>query len=424
MEFFADRKKIVLSALTTPWIVFALAFAVRLAVVAQGYDGPAQDTPEYDEIARNLLSGKGFVASEWWYGYELRAWRAPFYPFFLAGVYGIFGESHAAVRIIQCAIGALTAVLIMLLTRKLDAKLAPLCGGLAIFYGPLAAVSNEVMNETWFAFFLVLGVYWLTPPSGARSWVGAGIALGLAVLTRPAGLALGLALGLVALRDRNYRRFLWAGGTALLLLLPWTLRNYAVFGIWPVLSTQGGFIMARSNALDPDWRKEKGWGVPRDFLEKIPSEIDRDRFWRRQALQFVCEYPGLYARWVVERFLRFWYFFHPEYNVWYMGVLPFFLYGFYRFCRVTEYVLPALLIGISIALFSFVLYGNARFRLPLEPFFLIFVSVAIVHFQKMRGLQWTLGLMGGIAVLNLLIAWHEVALRAIALDVLSGLGLK
>lgn len=424
MEFFADRKKIIIFLLTNPWIVFTLAIGVRLAIVSQGYSGDPQDTPEYDEIARNLLSGNGFVASEWWHGIELRAWRAPFYPFFLAGVYGIFGENHAAVRIIQCAVGAMTAVLVMRLGRKIDARIAPICSGLAIVYGPLAAVSNEVMSETWFAFHLVMGAYCLTPPAGVRAWTGGGIALGLAILTRPVGVALGLALGLVALVDRNYRRLLWTGGIALLVLLPWTLRNHAVFGTWPVLSTQGGFIMAHSNALDPDWRKPHGWGVPRDFLEAVPSEIDRDRIWRQQAVQFVRDHPDMYVRLAIARFLHFWYFFHPAYNIWFMCVLPFFLYGFYRFWRVNGYVLPALLIGISIALFSFVLYGNARFRLPLEPFFLIFAGAAIGHLRKMRGWQCTVGLIGGVVLLNVWIAWQEVPIRNGLLTVLQAWGLK
>lgn len=89
------------------WGLFLIALSVRVIYVLQGYEVPPQDTLDYDEIALNLLRGDGFVARENWFGFELRSWRAPFYPFFLALVYGIFGYHHLAVRLVQCVVGAL-----------------------------------------------------------------------------------------------------------------------------------------------------------------------------------------------------------------------------------------------------------------------------------------------------------------------------
>ena len=50
---------------------------------------PNGDTSDYDEIAINLLLGKGFVATGNWFGFELRSWRPPLYPMFLASLYGL-----------------------------------------------------------------------------------------------------------------------------------------------------------------------------------------------------------------------------------------------------------------------------------------------------------------------------------------------
>ena len=407
--------------LEKPWPVFVLALCVRVVIVTIGYAGGPQDTPEYDEIAHNLLAGRGFVASDWWHGFELSSWRAPFYPFFLAGVYGVFGYSHLAVRLCQCVIGALTAVLVMLLGRKLDARMAPICGGLAIFYGPLAAISNEVMTETWFVLWGVLSVYWLV----SGQVVGGGIALGLAVLTRPVGLFYVLALGIMGVvRKGAWWRRLWGVGIVFLVILPWTIRNYQVHRVWPVLSSQGGFIVARSNAIDPDWRKAHGWGVSRSFLEQIPGEIDRDRYWWREGLSFVLSKPVRYLRLIAERCLRFWYFFHPSYNVWFMTVVPLFLYGYYRFWRTGDYLLPALYIFISFVVFVTLLYANSRFRLPLMPFFLIFAGAGILQGFNDWGLRRTAGVLGGLVGLNLLIAWQAEWLRAVLHALLYGLDLK
>lgn len=413
--------------LTTTWIVFFLALLVRLAIVAGGYHGEALDTPEYDEIALNLLAGKGFVASRWWSGFEIWSWRPPFYSFFLAAIYAVFGYDQMPVRIVQCIIGAVTCVLVMKLAHKLDARIAPLCAGLAIIYGPLAVMSNQLMTEIWFTFWLVLAVYWLTPPASVRSFVGAGFATGMSVLTRPMGVAVGLALLLMAFVRRtpwNFRSVLWTGIAALITLFPWTVRNCAVHGVWPMLSTQGGYVLERSNTFDPQWRKIGGWQVPREILEKIPSEVERDRYWTRKAIQFVREHPAVYFRLVPEKFLHLWYFFRPEYNFWFMLILPFFVLGFYRDWSTEGYLLPSLLILVSTVLFSLVLYGNSRFRWPLEPFFLIFACSAIRHLYETRGGKWTLGLIVLAASLNLLIAWQEVAIRAGLLDLLHLVSLK
>ena len=45
-----------------PWLV-GVALVARLVYVLAGVEVPPQDTPDYDEIAHNLLAGKGFVAS-------------------------------------------------------------------------------------------------------------------------------------------------------------------------------------------------------------------------------------------------------------------------------------------------------------------------------------------------------------------------
>ena len=411
----------IIGLLEKSWGVFLLALCVRVVIVVLGYDGGPQDTPEYDEIAHNLLDGQGFVASNWWHGFEVRSWRPPFYPLFLASLYGSVGYSHSAVRLCQCVIGALTAMVVMMLGKKLDPRIAPFCGILAAFYGPLASISNEVMTETWFTFWGVVSVFFLVSGQIGKS----GIVLGLGILTRPVGAFYLVALGvMVAIRRGNWPRRLWAVGIALLVVLPWTIRNYAVHDVWPILSSQGGFIVARSNAVEPDWRKPHGWGVSKEFLKKMPSEIARDRYWWREARSFVIENPGAYLKLVAERFLRFWYFFHPWYNIWFMTVLPLFVFGFLHFWRSRDYLLPALYILVSFLVLITLLYANSRFRLPLMPFFLIFASAGIRHMLDVYGLRVTGSVVFGLAGINCLIGWQAQGLRDVLLFVLNAAGLR
>jgi len=414
------------------WILFLGAFGVRLVYVLQGHEGPLQDTADYDEIALNLLDGEGFVARENWFGFELRSWRAPFYPFFLALVYGVCGHSHLAVQVVQAAVGALTAVLIYELGRRLRLRAALAAGLLTAVYGPLAASSSEVMTETWFTFWTVLAAGLLVdvasgPERRPGPLLAGGAAIGLAALTRPVGLILLPGFALTALlrhRREGLRRTLWVGLALCCTVLPWTLRNFQVHGAWVPISTHGGFILARSNAVEPAWRQERGWGIEETFFHQIPSEVERDRFWYRQGLAFIRTHPGTYLRLVGERFLRFWYFLRPDYNFWFMAVLPFFLAGLWRYWRAGGFLLLSCFAGLSLGLFCFVLYGSTRFRLPLEPFFILFAAAFVQEGQQRWGWRRLGAVLGGVAVANLLLNWNDEALRALVLQLLERWHLK
>jgi hypothetical protein len=251
--------------------------------------------------------------------------------------------------------------------------------------------------------------------------------VGLAALTRPVGLLWWPAFALVALhsrRQQGVRPLLWATMGLALVVLPWTGRNYQVHGALVPISSQGGFILARSNSADPDWRQERGWQIPREVFERIPSEVERDRRWQREGLEFIHSHPGAYAGLVGERFLRFWYFLRPDYNAWFMAVLPFFLAGLWRYWRQGESLLLSAFIGLSVAAFSLLLYGSTRFRLPMEPFFLLFAAAFLRQAWDTWGRRRFWAMVAGVAGLNLVLYWQDEAVRALLLAWLRAWGLK
>ena len=407
-----------------PWLIFALA--LRLVYVLQEYPVPPQDTPDYDELALNLLKGEGFVARENWFGFEMRSWRAPFYPFFLAAVYGVCGHSHLAVEVVQAVVGAATAVLLYGLGLRICPPAALAAGLCAAVYGPLVVSAGEVMSETWFTFWLVLAAYLLSTPNSRRALLGGGLAIGLAALTRPVGLLFWPAFALVALLAaprEGLRRSLWVGLAMAATILPWTVRNYLVHGALVPISTHGGFILARSNSAQPDWRQERGWGITRELFVQFPSEVERDRHWQQQGLQFIRANPGAYLRLSAERFLRFWYFFQPGYNFWFALLLPLFIAGLWRYGPQEGFLLLSVFTGISLAAFCLVLYGSVRFRLPLEPFFILLAAAAAGDLVARYGRRAYL-LLGGMVVLNLMCYWQDETLRALVLGGLRVWGLK
>ena len=139
-------------------VFFFAAFFLRWAYAQFGFSVPLQDTPDYDELALNLMDGEGFVSRLNWHGFEMRSWRPPLYPFFLAAIYGLWGYSHAAVQFVQAAIGAATVVLIWFLAHRVCVVAAWPAALFAAVYGPLVAICSEVMSECVFAFLMALAL--------------------------------------------------------------------------------------------------------------------------------------------------------------------------------------------------------------------------------------------------------------------------
>src|SRR5690348_3327991 len=74
-------------------LIFLLALAVRLAFIALFWMPPESDRIWNDAVARNLLAGHGFTASQ----SEPRipgVFRTPGYPAFVAAIYYVAGYSY------------------------------------------------------------------------------------------------------------------------------------------------------------------------------------------------------------------------------------------------------------------------------------------------------------------------------------------
>ncbi|MDP2054652.1 MAG: hypothetical protein Q8L75_13525, partial [Acidobacteriota bacterium] len=72
-----------------PWVIFTVALAVRLLHLLQIQPSPffdvlLGDAHGYDEWARRLAAGD-------WVGTEV-FYQAPLYPYFVGGVYAVFGR--------------------------------------------------------------------------------------------------------------------------------------------------------------------------------------------------------------------------------------------------------------------------------------------------------------------------------------------
>jgi 4-amino-4-deoxy-L-arabinose transferase-like glycosyltransferase len=222
------------------------ALALRLFFVFR-FPAVVSDSLVYGDIARNWLkhgiygiSGLGDVTPTYI--------RLPGYPAFLAVIFTIFGMEHyRAALIVQVFVDIGTCVLIADVVRRLvtprAAKAAFLLAGLCPF---LANYTAAALTETWETFFTVLALdlalIGLSSLGRTRIWLGCGLAIGAAILLRPDGGLLLVAIGLYLVflllaRHRHphvaspvvIRAGVIVALAAFVPLIPWTARNLLTF---------------------------------------------------------------------------------------------------------------------------------------------------------------------------------------------------
>ena len=127
----------------------------------------------YDQWARDIAQGN-------WFGTGV-FYQTPLYPYFLAGIYGLFGHSLTIVRLIQAVGGAAACVLVALAGRAFfSRKVGLIAGALLAGYAPALFFDGLIQKAALDLFFMALLLFllgrlrsearwpWLHPTTGAR----------------------------------------------------------------------------------------------------------------------------------------------------------------------------------------------------------------------------------------------------------------
>jgi len=417
-----------------PLALFAVAFALRAAYtwLANGRSPvPYADSADYDTIAWNLASGAGF-ALDGAGGPHPTAFRPPVVPWLTSLLYRVVGHDFFAALLLQCAIGALVAPALAGYAR------ATFGGGVARWAGWLAAVcpvlvffSGYLLTETTFALLLVVALYfsaeWVKTPRPGRA-LGAGLAWGVAALTRPTALPLPLLVALWAWyplgltitgRDRLRQVALLLLGVALA-IGPWTARNAVALGAFVPVTTGGGrALLDANNPLVWDDPARAGGATSLYHVEPWASryrglsEVEADRLSSDLAKQFLRERVAQWPAAAAAKLARFWRLgregggsgtwtregsplgallaFADPLLVWSALAFPFAIAGLAITLRGGKRLflsLPAITIAFFAAL-SVVYWGALRMRVPVEPLIALFAAVgadALAKRLRRRGL--------------------------------------
>ena len=300
------------------------AVALRILFILR-FAGVTSDSFVYGDIAKNWLQHRIYGLS----GVDAISptyIRLPGYPAFLAVVFAVFGMEHyRAALVLQMFVDLGTCFLIADLARRLisprAARIAFLLAALCPF---LANYVANALTETLEVFFTVLALDFAivgleTLQDSMKPWAGCGLAVGAAILLRPDGALLLLALEayLFVLLMRLWKqttldgvsaRHVFKAGvillvTALTTLVPWTLRNLHTLHEFQPLAPryaneENAFVPMGFNRWVKTWIvdyasvEEIYWAVPGNTVaaEKLPSRAFDSPPQREQTIQLLEDY--------------------------------------------------------------------------------------------------------------------------------------
>lgn len=242
-------------------VVAALVgLAVRLAF-GLGYwvdKTMTRDEREYLSLARSLAAGHGFV-----YDDEIRTGpvdpfgRAPGYPAFLAlagGGRSVVTSVPPSVKIAQSIVGAIGVFLIGRIALRLAGDRAAVAtAAVAAVYPPLVWIAAYAYSEAVFwTLGLALALLFdrVVDVDSRRGWrlaLAFGALVGIAVLVRAATLVFVPLAGAWLLWKHRPLTLAWCAVGLLVVLGPWTARNYAHHGRFVLVASDGGVTFWTGN---------------------------------------------------------------------------------------------------------------------------------------------------------------------------------
>ena len=401
----------------TYWMLLALVglgFALRLGLgIATGLNAapePSSDSLEYDTYAWNVAQGRGYrgmspdVADQ----DHLTAYRPPGISIVWAGLYWVFGHRYDVVRITHCLIASATILLVYSIGRRCFNDTVGLlaAAGYAVYPSAILLASqllSEPLGTFWFLWFILACLQFAERPSWSRG-VWAGFLLGLSILSRPNPLLMIPLVGLWAVwQFRGQRAAMMKAFVipvaAIAVLVPWWVRNYAVFHTFIPVSTLSGSGLLQGNnrivALDPKLRGYMIWdsNIPeyRDALKSSNDEVKRDEIAKAFAIQWLKYNPDKWLSLGWAKLIRGWTPFLQPRSPWtyrwgtlvsWGPVLILFLIAviptLVSFLRSNH---PGWIIHLTILnslILNLMYFGFARYRHPIEPVCIIIAMEALV----------------------------------------------
>jgi hypothetical protein len=316
---------------TSPTRIAALALFLRVIwiVIGHTYRFKAADNNfafgwEMGRIGASLASGHGF-SSPFGPATGPTAWEPPLYPYWIAGVFQVFGiyskTSAFVLLTMNSLFSALTCIPIFLIARRIfSVKVAV---GSAWAWALLPNVMywcTKWVWETSLSALLLATIVWLTltleDRDGWPPWVQFGLLWGIAALNSTVLLSFLPAAGLWAWHRRLKRnkrslvKIILASAVFFACIAPWLVRNYQTFGRFIFIRDNFGaeLRMGNGNGADGTWMEYLHPTQDVYALRQYQAmgELAYIAMRKRQALDYIEANYARFAGLCVRRFVYYW----------------------------------------------------------------------------------------------------------------------
>lgn len=391
-------------------VVAAAALGLMLRLVfGLGYwthETLTRDEQEYLSLARSLAAGHGLVYDAAMLAGPIEPFgRAPGYPLFLSIVGGgdaVTDAVPASVKIAQSVVGAIGVIFVGILAGRLaGTRAATIAAFIAACHPMLVAISARAFSEA-LSWPLGLVAAWIVSDasraSGTRAiWIAAlsGMAIGVCALVRPAMIVFAGVCALWWLWRRSPARVAGLTLGAILVLAPWTIRNYTREGRFVLVASEGGVTFWTGNhplaigdgdlAANPQLKR-----ASQSLKAEHPdlNEQQLEPIYYREALAWIRAHPG---DWLVLEARKIFYLLVPvgpsyQLHSWryafasagsYLLLLPAAIVGVRRMGAARRLAPGLWLLLASAVVTCLVFFPQERFRIPvIDPVLIVCAGAA------------------------------------------------
>jgi 4-amino-4-deoxy-L-arabinose transferase-like glycosyltransferase len=401
--------------------ILLVALVIRLAAVAWVHDGyaPLTDAKSFDTIASSIADGHGYGDSTIPGVVGPSAYRAPAWPAVLSVAYIVGGSHSWTLGLVEEAfIGTLLVGMVgVVAARVFGRRVALVAMALAAIHPTLVLYGTSLMLEPLLVTLelaaIAAALEHRRQPRGILWPVAAGVAIGLAVLTREIGFCLlpGVVLLVWVVRPRWSRSALQAPVAVLVaaavVILPGTARNAVEFHRFVPVSSSSGIALAGTynqssyDSTDPvaPWIPALVDPGMMALVAAHPGadEAEVDALVRDEALRFAAHHPAYVAKAAVYNVLRLFDLdggkqsrltaqyipyrlglvrlsMYASWLLWALAVAALLVGAVRRRIRWELVLFPALFLA-NLALLS----GNMRYRASIEPIAVVLAAALAVH---------------------------------------------
>jgi hypothetical protein len=404
--------------LSSPVFITLFAFAARMLILT--YVWESSQTPlkpslpfgyELGRVAKAIAAGQGFASPLRMFDTGPTAWFTPIYPYFVAGIFKIWGifsdTSRLVIETTNCAFAALTVIPIYGIAKRTFGKNVAVGAAWTWVFLPTSLVFPITwIWDTALAALILALIFWATlamrEAKTTLPWLGYGALWAIGVLINPSLLSLLpflLAWAIWPLRGSRSAWMKFSAATLLVFmigLVPWTIRNYRVFGKFIVLRSNFGLELWLGNnpEVTDTWSPTLHPNDSHAEAEKYKQmgEIAFMAEKQREAFTFIRSHPADTLRFMFRRFVNNWLAITDSpADMWASSPLYFkafivmnfllslftMLGALFAYRLNSDEAFPYAMVILVFPLIFYLTHSSLRYRFPMDPIMMILAAYGV-----------------------------------------------